>query len=126
MNKERLLNVARALRESKQPGAFSMERYMHPCGAPACALGHYASREDLQSEFKLRHNIPGDDEWLNASNGVVDKHGVPVHYDSSVIQEHFEIGWDDAEELFSENGCHFARTANDAAAYIYHWVKSRE
>lgn len=64
----RLLNVARALRESPNPKAFTMLRFVHGddsfsntvgsaadwCGTPACALGHYGSRTDLQKIVKIR------------------------------------------------------------------------
>ena len=33
---KRLLNVARALRESKHPEQFTMTEYVNPCGTPAC------------------------------------------------------------------------------------------
>lgn len=51
MNKERLLNVAKALRESTTPpDLFTMRFVMRECGTPACALGHYAARGDSAKE----------------------------------------------------------------------------
>src|SRR6187551_2522759 len=48
---KRLMNVAKALRESPNAGRFDMGCYIHSgseeegeknwCGSPACALGHY-------------------------------------------------------------------------------------
>lgn len=67
----RLLDVALALRESKNPEAFTMRFYTwgwsstgyvlypHPCRNPECALGHYAARSDLQPILKIDEKTRG-------------------------------------------------------------------
>lgn len=120
MNKERLLNVAKALRESPNPERFSMRLYAHACDTPACALGHYA-HSDLQDEFAL-----GDDDFVYHQPT-----GRQVNaYDREVL-EHFDFGYSEdgeelSRELFSSHGCGGARTALKAAEFIERWVAERE
>lgn len=114
MNKKRLLNVAKALRESKNPDMFTMRRFSHPCGTPACALGHYAARGDLQEDFLFdQHSVlvrsdTGDTVWLDEEEGFV--------------MNHFDITEDEVEWLFGEEGCNSAATANEAAEFIEKFV----
>jgi hypothetical protein len=53
----RLLNVAKALRDAAEAKKFFCMRDIaivrDDCGTPACALGHYAARRDLQATFEL-------------------------------------------------------------------------
>lgn len=118
MNRERLLNVARALRESPAPDDFTMQRYGNPCGTPACALGHYAARCDLQQQFRL---------WEDGDNRSYHLTSLGLDYESRDVIEHFDLsGWPDAEELFGPEGCGGALTAVAAAEYIERWVAARE
>lgn len=117
MNIARLLNVAKALRESPNPDNFSMLDYMNGCGTPACALGHYAARPDLQdfmhpvqliespvSEYALEYN----DE----------QRALSLDYWDTAIQKHFDISPEEATDLFCSEGCGNAETAIEAAEYI--------
>lgn len=121
MNKERLLNVARALRESPNPDEFDMGLYAHRCDTPACAWGHYCHRRDLQNEFML------------------DKHGDPVSVDaddkgchrdaelfSDMIDKHFDLSSTAVVKLFGFYGCGNAQTAIEAAEYIERFVAEHE
>lgn len=128
MNTERLLNVARALRESPAPEKFTMGSYLHTCGTPACALGHYAARRDLQSIFK-----PFKGKWAGFVSLVEPRYEIDpdgdnyfsahdVDYDEKEVLEHFEIDDEQARELFSGEGCGGARTAFEAAEYIENFV----
>lgn len=124
MNTERLLNVAKALRESPNPDKFSME-LIHSCGSPACALGHYAARSDLQQTFMLSPEAwgfrligTGPEDWLL--------------FDGKEVCEHFDITEEQARELFRDSnyedygeipcGCGGAKTAIEAADYIERFV----
>lgn len=109
MNKERLLNVARALRESPAPEGFTMAKYAHECGTPACALGHYAARRDLQGILYI-------DEHGDMRDTVS---GEEACYDDEFILEHFEFkGPKEANLFFSAYGCDGAKTALHAALFI--------
>ena len=114
---QRLLNVATALRESVTPEDFTMLRYGNPCGTPACALGHYASRRDLQKTFRL--------EIKRRSDVVLDEDGHALWYDHSSIQDHFGIDQAEAEYLFSGGGCGGAETTDQAATYIERFLEDR-
>lgn len=113
MNKQRLLNVARALRESPNPEMFTMKLYLHSCGTPACALGHYGVRSDLQDEFYSDEHgalyASGGNPWIFAA-----------------AKAHFDLRDKEADELFDSDGCGNAKTAIDAAEYIEKFVARHE
>ena len=128
IHQKRLLNVAKALRESPKPAAFSMENYgedgtkglpensksKKACGSPACALGHYAARLDFQRTFRL---VFSWDDFPTIHAGKRE-----VGYISDEILAHFGITEDDAEELFSGDGCGRAKSPKGAALYIERFV----
>lgn len=115
MNKKRLLLVAKALRESPNPADFIMRRFGYDCGTPACALGHYAFRKDLQKIFKLNRSgyvartVNGKD-----INGIEDP----------AVLKHFGITPEQTQLLFNgSSGCGCAETADSAAVYIERFVE---
>lgn len=110
--KQRILNVAQALRDSPNPTRFTMCSYGH-CGTPACALGHYASRQDLQDEFYLG---AGEGEGLVVNDRYCIQAGVSCC--GETIREHFGLNESEAFRLFNIFGCGSARTASAAADYL--------
>lgn len=124
MNNERLLNVAIALDESKNPHSFSMGSYTR-CGTPGCALGHYAARRDLQDEFSLATsdgvNCPLEDSIETDEHGRI-RVGAGLSCCAQAVCDHFGISKDEAHELFSGSGCGMAATAKAAAEYIRTFV----
>lgn len=119
MNKKRLLNVAKALREAPNPKQFTMLRFgrsgANRCGTPCCALGHYAARKDLQQTFALNANgqlCRADDPRLGF-----------IGIDNPLVQEHFDISLGQTGELFDSEGCDSATTVERAAQYIENFVK---
>jgi hypothetical protein len=98
VNKQRLLDVARACREAPEPEKFTMENFANACGTPACALGNYAVRRDLQDKFELNTSDYYRVPWL-----FFDGHPSSYHYRE--VTEWFGISYADAEELFSAAGC---------------------
>ncbi len=109
IQKKRLLNVAKALREAPEPSKFTMVRYFNYCGTPACALGHYVFRTDLQKTFAKNDFIRG---------------GLSSYTDDSVLT-HFGISNRESEDLFGDDGCDMADTAIEAAKYIENFVENR-
>lgn len=112
---DRLLNVVRALEEANDPEpgkpGFDMMTYVHPCGTPGCALGHYAARTDLQAEFRIVHSsLMFGFSHLPISDGYVH-----FGFDS--------IGTDYMDELFSMAGCGGAQTRQEAADYIRDFIR---
>jgi len=111
----RLLNVATALRQARNPANFTMGRYGYKnpdlsasssCGTPACALGHYAFRRDLQRAFQLNEG-----ELATSSGQWID-------FGEYKVLEHFGINGSESFDLFSARGCDNAKTAIQAAIYI--------
>ena len=120
---QRLLNVARALRESIKPKDFTMECYINECGTPACALGHYAFRSDLQTEFKLVIITDESSQYYDIEHK--NDEGYSLNFDDPEVLEHFAITDGDSWNLFSADGCGYANTALEAALYIENFVKER-
>lgn len=118
MNKQRLLNVARALRESPNPDKFDMKLIQHSCGTPACALGHYVARTDLQSAF-----LPPP---IGARYRINDVNGLMLYPFGPLVLGHFGLSETELEELFDEEGCGGAKTAVEAAEYIEKFVNENE
>jgi len=127
MNKERLLNVAKALRESPAPDKFNMNRVSHACGSPACAIGHYVARQDLQSDFLP---VPPGHSHMDREGGtghVLLTSGKVVFFTARSLLEHFDLDSDEYEQLFGGGyGCGDARTAIEAAEYIERFVARAE
>lgn len=112
MNKERLLNVAVALRSSPRPEKFTMAHYTNGCGTPACAFGHYASRQDLQ-----------DLCYITATGAIKYQGGGGLcDYDDEEILKHFDITDNEAQKLFAPHGCGDAKTPEDAIKFIESFV----
>lgn len=119
MNKvqaNRLLNVARACRETKD--RFDMTTYGHGCGTPACALGNYAARRDLQKTLKL-----GSDGY---GVRVFDNDGTEVCFVDEEVLNHFGITRNESYDLFDFDGCGNARSSKaKAARFIERFVAKR-
>ena len=80
------------------------------CGTPACALGHYAARRDVQHTFVLDRD---GDVMIGQACVDFDNH-IPVHFGITGVQ---------AKELFDSDGCDRARTPTQAANYIERFIK---
>ncbi len=153
MNKvqtKRLLNVARALREAHAAKKkFDMGKWVFGdetalshdfdldknctitkneeanfCGTPACALGHYAARTDLQRILKV--SILKNHEGIPYA--TMDAFGGEpgCDWDDEVVCQHFGITDDEFYELFDAEGCGGARTALQAAKYIEKFVVKKQ
>lgn len=114
MNVERLLELADVLDAAHERGTnydqkmFFHDLYSgHPCGTPACALGHWA--------------YANQDRWENCYNTPTLKHRRNVSIFDAVHEE-FGLNSTQASELFGGYGCGFAKDAKQAAAYIRDFV----
>lgn len=81
---------------------YSQHAFTHPCGSPACALGHWSAAKHVA---RKRRNLP-----LMVVDAV----------------DEFALDFDDACEIFGPLGCDYAQTAKDAAKYIRAFVKRRQ
>lgn len=135
MNKERLLNVAKALRESKNPDMFNMNAYGSYCGTPACAFGHYAARRDLQDTFEFK-----PEKGPYTCVFLISNHEESITHANKAVLDHFGITGaeaarlfgceSEAEECIDENAlsetlflCKSAGSANEAADWIERFVE---
>lgn len=134
MNKiqaKRLLNVAKALRESAQPELFTMQMFVwgEPggadefCGTPACALGHFAARRDLQKLLKIQ--VSDDDKKDEYACVRYVSCGSRTFFDDEILREYFGIDYNENNQLFSVDGCNKAKTPKAAADYIEKFVKTK-
>jgi hypothetical protein len=132
----RLLNVAKAVREHPEPKRFSMSCYIHGdkhsggagarkfpkhwCGTPACALGTFGSRTDLQRMLVI-NTI---EDWNGNAKPQLSyrSDGHQAYLDSKVMLKYFSIDYHQAQQLFSPEGCGGATTPIEAAAYIEKFV----
>ncbi len=117
--KQRILNIARALRESPNPHRFTMTAYSR-CRTPACALGHYAFRADLQNKFYLGF---GEGEGVMSDGRHCIQSGLACN--SRLIQGHFGINQAEAFRLFNTNGCGNAGNAIAAADYLEKFAREK-
>jgi hypothetical protein len=130
---KRLRNVVVALRDAADDKLlrelFTMKRYgwgsenfdsddperkyidVHKCGTPACAIGHFAARRDLQSFLTLNAKS-GDLEFIrnNPSGGAC--------HTAERTRKYFGLTESEAEDLFDDHGCGGAETPRMAALFI--------
>jgi len=118
MNSERLRNVIRAVKEGDAKD-FDMSRYVKleskGCGSPACALGHYAARQDLQQEFHL-------EQWrVIAQGGWNDTDAF-----ERIVGKHFDLTIKEITELFGGFGCgSFTMTVSGSGDEAFSWKVSK-
>lgn len=129
MNKERLLLAAMACREAKD---FRMSHF-HRCGTPGCVIGNYAARRDLQQTMQLAPIADGG-HYGGFAIGVWGATAVAREWKCyspirgadaeqfQMLAGYFGITHEEANELFSSDGCDSAVTGEQAAKYIEQFV----
>jgi len=122
----RLRSVITALREAPNPLAFDMGQYVYDgddgfdCGTPACALGHYAARTDLQKTFKIRANAQHQ-----VADIMADEQTIQAPSEEPAVQEHFGMTSEEVEDIFGAEGCGGAKTTKAAIRYIERFIAKR-
>lgn len=86
---------------------YRQAAWLHPCGTPACAGGHWAAAHPERWDFN--------------TSGAPFLREHPLDTVSCAMHE-FGISFLEALELFDLNGCGGAKTAKEAAAYIRKFV----
>ena len=122
-----VLDIADKGHELVDERTYNQNTFVHPCGAPACALGHYAAQ--FPRRFRLR--APDNDVQLGAvvptdaaiySNEY--RYGIGTDNERTIGE--FAISYFEADELCAAHGCGGARKAVDAAAYIRKFVARKD
>lgn len=131
---KRILNVARSLDESADAKAFTMKCFIrgdhndpYPnyaekknwCGTPACALGNYAARRDLQKVLTIK-KTPYGSLYLEFSEG---KHKDEIDYENEAVHKYFGVDEDTMYLLFGPNGCNDAKKPATASKFLKTYVK---
>ena len=119
VNVSALQNIVRALKEAPADAVFDMQRYVHVCGTPACALGFYAAREDLQSFLTLR---AGDMTYTRPDSDMRPSHR--ACYTDDQLCAHFGLKPKEMFLLFSSRGCDNAATREDAIEYLEGFIEA--
>ena len=105
-----ILDVADAEHRKKKEPTYDQTEIVHPCGTPACAVGHWAAANP--DRWQIRNECT----YLKGSRlGPI-----------SAVCEEFVISDDEYRELFGMSGCGEAKTAKQAAKYIRRFVKRRQ
>lgn len=129
---KRLLNVARSLRESPIPAAFNMACYIQGdgtvpladpnwCHTPACALGHFAARRDLQAIMRIDTDTFHRPviRYTSRVNSYI------LMLGDGILSSYFGIDNREAHDLFAAWGCGRAKTCEAAAQFIEDFVARR-
>lgn len=106
-----ILDTADELHAAKGEPTYQQSAYLHPCGTPACAMGHWAAANPD------RWHIEPQDRSVNSIIGLP--------YVEAVRQEFF-INPSEEIDIFGMFGCDDALSAKDAAAYIRAFVARRQ
>lgn len=134
MNKQQLKNLKKlpkvlreeaarrdALGDKRKVGdSFNMHGFgNYSCNTPACVLGTYAYRKDVQDTFRPLRCYYGIDIKLKGCSEV-------VYHDGLEVQAHFGLDATQAEELFGTKGCGGADNEEDAARFIEGFIEREE
>lgn len=111
MNKKRIHQLANIL-EELGPGEFTMRRYVHDCGAPACIAGYAAALTAERPLSKVDLEIKG--HYL-ARDGL----GISHEQASQLFIPHDETINDTGERYLT-----YTVTAQGAAKVLRHFAKT--
>jgi hypothetical protein len=106
-----ILDAADALHAERGEPSYDQTQFAHPCGTPACALGHWGHANPETWKFQSMG-------WWRHINA-----GPNHHFDGAELD--FALDACEASELFSMWGCAKAETAKAAADYIRAFVARR-
>lgn len=106
----RILRSADAKHVKAGEPIYRQSLWQHPCGTPACALGHYAAHTPSRWKF----GAYGQPHLSYVDGGPLE---------SATIE--FGISFDEAHLLFAADGCGEARTASEAANYIEAFIVNK-
>lgn len=113
---KRLLRLAKILDKAdkqhnkRDEPLYYQGSFQHPCGAPACALGHWAAHNPARWTFTKPNGVPR-----------LRGHNVSIANDC----KEFDIPTNEWGNLFSGHGCGFADTGKEAARFIRQYVKDK-
>lgn len=107
----KILFTADTKHKKKKEMPYDQGRWLNPCGAPACALGHWAAHNPTRWTL-TRLDSP---HLRRGSDGV---------YQDAMKE--FGIDQDGFYALFTGNGCGGAHTAKEASRFIREFAKKKD
>jgi hypothetical protein len=111
-----ILDAADKRHRERQEPTYNQAAFVHPCGTPACAIGHWAAanprRWRISSIGPIGLVEPRNSRPLGVFQEAVKEFALDAH----------DYGWD---ELFSKDGCGSAKNGKQAAKYIRQYVARR-
>lgn len=132
---KRLDNLVTATKEA-DADTFDMTRYVYDgnqpgtaCGTPACLLGNYAARTDLQRFIKVElTSYPRDATYRSEYADLkYVRNGCLASYMAAPVQKHFGLSQSEAENLFADDGCNDAQTDKaKALRYVRKFVAAKK
>lgn len=105
---------------------YDQKRFVHECGTPACALGHWAVHNPRR--WRVKDGIPafrGVMDPLSASCYQYGARRVEANGVTAATKD-FGINLMESVKLFDGDGCGNARKASTAAKYIRRFVARRQ
>lgn len=113
----KILDTADAKHKRAGEPLYLQRFFTHPCGTPACTLGHYAAHTPKRWAFddgkRPYLTGAGDEAYMSHDS-----------FEDACVE--FDISLREAELLFGARGCNSATTAAEAAVYIRRFVRQRE
>lgn len=110
-----ILDTADALHKKRHEPGYAQTRFAHPCGTPACALGHWAAANPRR--------------WMISAGsplGSVRLRGCYMLNEIAAGMDEFAIDMEQYYDLFGGWGCGGAQTGKQAARFIRQFVQARQ
>ena len=126
----KLLKLAKILDTADEQHMRNDERtykqslWVHPCGAPACALGHWAAANPHR--YRLVPATVGGNPYEDVGTIIRKSSGEEIGVEDSITMREFALDASEANDLFGHYGCGGAKTAQMAAEYIRDFVAGRK
>jgi hypothetical protein len=122
VHERRFENLIKATLEAPKE-LFNMGMFAQSCGAPACLLGNYGDRTDLQRTFILARSPRNEHLYLKLRSRTA----LIVFENGKEVSEHFGITEDEASALFCPDGCNNAHTNRaKAIKYVRAFIKRKK
>lgn len=109
-----LYNADRKHKMNDEP-AYYQKMYVHACGTPACALGHYAMTPEAR-----------DRGWSLSNLDNLRFRGFLISYPDPQVLNEFGLTLDESFKLFGTQGCGKAKSARQASLYIRKFLKKKK
>lgn len=112
----------KAVGRRTQITTYRQNTFSHPCGTPACAIGHYAYRTPARWGWSTWGDLMLAPDAASLPLVFDISRNTEVHGAWRQVMHEFCISIEEVRELFETRGCGNAQTAKEAALYIRGFV----